>query len=398
MVNKSMYELGAKPNKIRELFEFGKARAKVVGPENVFDYTLGNPSIPAPAIVNETAIRFLQEMDSKQLHGYTSNIGDEPARAAIAADLDQRFGCGAKASEIFITCGAAPALTAILRALAVENGEIMVIAPYFMEYKFFAEAAGEKLVEVSADIPDFQIRLEEVREKLTPNTQALILNSPNNPAGTVYTRETLEALGALLTEKGEEYGHPIYIIADEPYRELVYGDAVVPFIPNVYPNTIVCYSYSKSLSLPGERLGYVYVPGFCADSPMVYAAVAGASRGSGHVCAPSIWQKVIVECVKTRPDLESYDRNRRALYEGLKDIGYTVAKPDGAFYLFVEAPNGDGDAFLEISKQHDLLVVPGAGFGCPSYFRVCYALDYDTIIRSLPAFKAAYEEAKKEEK
>lgn len=395
MINENMYQLGSQPNKIRELFEYGKKRAKECGSENVFDYTLGNPSIPAPQQVNETAIRMLSQMDSKAIHGYTSNIGDEPARAAIAADLDARFSCGAKAENLFLTCGAAPALVAVLRALAVPEAEIMVIAPYFMEYKFFSEASGEKLIVVEADIPDFQIRLDAVEQQLTPNTQALILNSPNNPAGTIYTQNTLEALAELLTRKSEEYGHPIYIIADEPYRELVYGGVELPFIPNIYPNTLVCYSYSKCLSVPGERLGYVYVPDSCTDSKRLYWAVAGAGRASGHICAPSIWQKVIVDCVSLRPDLESYDRNRRALYEGLTEMGYTVAKPDGAFYLFIEAPNGDGDAYCELAKEYNLLVVPGAGFGCKSYFRVCYAVDYDVILRSLPAFKAMFDRTKK---
>lgn len=394
MVNEQMYSLGAQPNKIRELFEYGRAKAKECGPENVFDYTLGNPSIPAPQEVNDTAIRMLREMNSKALHGYTSNIGDEVARAAIAADLDARFGCGAKAENMFLTCGAAPALVAVLRALAVKDAEIMVIAPYFMEYKFFSEASGEKLIVVEADIPDFQIRLDAVEAQLTPNTQALILNSPNNPAGTIYTRKTLEDLAALLTRKSREFGHPIYIIADEPYRELVYGGVELPFIPNIYPDTVVCYSFSKCLSMPGERLGYVYVPDSCTDSKRLYWAVAGAGRASGHICAPSIWQKVIVECVGLRPDLESYDRNRRALYEGLTEIGYTVAKPDGAFYLFIEAPNGDGDAYCEMAKEYNLLVVPGAGFGCKTYFRVCYAVEYDMILRSLPAFKAMFDKTK----
>jgi aspartate aminotransferase len=214
----------------------------------------------------------------------------------------------------------------------------------------------------------------------------IILNSPNNPAGTVYTRRTLEELAALLTKKSEEYGHPIYIVADEPYRELVYGGVEVPFIPTIYPNTVVCYSYSKSLSLPGERIGYIYVPQQAADHDALYAAVAGAARAAGHVCAPSLWQKVIARCAKLRPDLDSYDRNRRALYDGLTALGYEVAKPDGAFYLFVKAPGGDANAFSEKAKQKDLLVVPGDGFGCPGYFRVCYCVSYEMIVKSLPVF------------
>lgn len=397
MINWNMHKLGAQPNNIRQLFEYGRSRAAVVGPENIFDYSLGNPSIPTPQSVNRAAMELLSAMDSKALHGYTSSIGDYEARNAIAQDLNERFGAGARAENLFLACGAAPGLVAILRALSVPDAEIMVIAPYFMEYRYFSEACGEKLVVVEADIPDFQIRFSEVEEKLTPHTQAVVLNSPNNPAGTVYTRKTLEELAALLTRKSEEFGHPIYILADEPYRELVYGDAEVPFIPNIYPDTIVCYSYSKCLSMPGERLGYVYVPDSATDSRDLYLAIAGAARASGHICAPSIWQKMIVSCAHERPDLASYDRNRRTLYDGLTEMGYTVAKPDGAFYLFVEAPDGDSESFSEKAKQKDLLLVPGTGFGCRPYFRVCYAVDHDMIVRSLPVFRALIDECKAEQ-
>lgn len=394
MINNDMYKLGASPNKIRQLFEYGKTRAAIVGAENVFDYSLGNPSIPAPESVNKVTKEIIDTMDSKALHGYTSSSGDLPAREAIANDLNERFQAGAKAGNLFITCGAAPALTAVLKALAVPQAEIMVVAPYFMEYRVFAENLGLKVVQVDADIPDFQIRMDLLESMLTEHTQAIILNSPNNPAGTVYTRQTLETLGALLTKKGEQFGHPIYIIADEPYRELAYDGVEVPFIPNIYPNTVVCYSYSKSLSIPGERLGYVFVPDQAADSKELYLAVAGSARAAGHVCAPSIWQKMIVQCAHERPDLESYDKNRKALYNGLTEMGYTVAKPDGAFYLFVKAPDGDSETFSEKAMAKDLLLVPGTGFGCREYFRVCYAVSYDTIIRSLPAFKALIDECK----
>lgn len=391
MLNPKMYDLGAQPNNIRRLFEYGRSRAAIVGAENVFDYSLGNPSIPSPPALNQTAMELLGQMESTQLHGYTSSVGDLAARQAIADDLNERFQAGARAENLFITCGAAPALVAALRALAVPEAEIMVIAPFFMEYRAFAENAGEKLVVVEADIPDFQIRLDAVERQLTCRTQAVILNSPNNPAGTVYTRETLEELGNLLTRKSREFGHPIYILADEPYRELVYDGAEVPFIPTIYPNTVVCYSYSKSLSMPGERLGYVYVPDAAEDSRALYLAVAGAARASGHVCAPSLWQKAIVRCAKERPDLKSYDRNRRALYDGLVSMGYEVAKPDGAFYLFVKAPDGDSETFSQKAMEKDLLLVPGTDFGCRPYFRVCYAVSYDMIIRSLPVFRELIE-------
>ena len=273
-----------------------------------------------------------------------------------------------------------------MRALAMPESELLAIAPYFPEYKPFAQEAGLEFRVVKPDVPSFQINFAELEESLNPNPAALILNSPNNPSGVVYSVETLEKLAALLKKKAEEFGHPIYIISDEPYRELTYG-CTAPWIPHIYPDTVVCYSYSKSLSLPGERIGYVYVPDSASDSGRLYAAIAGAARGAGHVCAPSLWQKVIARCTHLRPDLDSYDRNRRTLYEGLKEMGYEVAKPDGAFYLFVKAPGGDANAFSELAKTKDLLLVPGDGFGCPGWFRVCYCVSYDKIVRSLPIFR-----------
>ena len=385
MYNETAYALGANRSCIRDLFEYGRRRAALVGEENVFDFSLGNPSIPSPAAVDETIRAVLSDTPSLLVHGYTSAVGDVATRQAIADDLNSRYDASVRAGDLFITCGAAPALTAVFRALAAPGAEILAVAPYFPEYKPFVENAGAVFKVVPPDVPDFQIKLDGVEAALTPNTVAIILNSPNNPSGTVYTRQTLSDLGALLTRKGLEYGHPIYIVSDEPYRELTYG-VEVPFIPAVYPNTIVCYSYSKSLSLPGERIGYVYVPQQAADSAQVYAAVAGAARAVGHVCAPSLWQKVIARGTHLRPDLQSYDRNRRALYEGLTALGYEMAKPDGAFYLFVKAPGGDANAFSEKAKRKDLLLVPGDGFGCPGYFRLCYCVSYDMIQRSLPIF------------
>ena len=385
MINQTAYALGANRSCIRDLFEYGRARAAVVGEENVFDFTLGNPSIPAPAEVNETICRILKDTDSLLVHGYTTAVGDWETRQAIAADLNSRYGANTGAEDFFLGSGAAPELVAVFRALAVEGGEILAIAPYFPEYKPFAENAGLIFKVVPPDVPSFQISLPAVEAMLTERTQAVILNSPNNPSGVVYTRETLKQLSALLEKKAAQYGHPIYIISDEPYRELAYG-VKVPFLPLIYRDTVVCYSYSKSLSLPGERIGYVYVPKEAADSRELYAAIAGAARACGHVCAPSLWQKVIARCTHLRPDLESYDRNRRTLYEGLTKLGYETAKPDGAFYLFVKAPGGDANAFLEKAKQKDLLVVPGDGFGCPGYFRLCYCVSYDKIVRSLPVF------------
>ena len=386
MYNQKCFELGSNRSCIRELFEYGRGRAAVVGPENVFDYSLGNPSIPAPVEVEKAIRDILTDTDSLAIHGYTSAIGDLATRQAIAEDLNARYDAGVGPEDLFIGCGAAPELVSVFRALAVPGAEILAVAPYFPEYKPFVECAGAAFKVVPPDVPGFQIRLEAVEEMISANTVAIILNSPNNPAGTVYTRNTLEELAALLKRKSAQFGHPIYIVADEPYRELVYGGVEVPFIPTIYPDTVVCYSYSKSLSLPGERIGYVYVPKQAADHGALYAAIAGAARAAGHVCAPSLLQKVVARCATLRPDLDSYDRNRRTLYEGLTALGYEVAKPDGAFYLFVKAPGGDANAFSEKAKQKDLLVVPGDGFGCPGYFRVCYCVSYDMIVRSLPVF------------
>ena len=387
MYNEKAYALGANRSCIRELFEYGKMRAAIVGAENIFDFSLGNPSIPAPSEVNETVKALLADTDSLALHGYTSATGDIATRTAIADDLNDRYDAGVSPDSLFICGGAAPELVAVFRALAVPDSEILAIAPYFPEYKPFVECAGAAFKVVPPDVPDFQISLEEVEKKLTSNTVGIILNSPNNPSGCVYTAETLKALADLLTKKSQEYGHPIYIISDEPYRELVYDGVEVPFVPSIYKDTIICYSYSKSLSLPGERIGYIYVSENATDSKALYAAIAGAARSAGHVCAPSLWQKVIARCTHLRPDLKAYDENRQLLYNGLVKAGYTVAKPDGAFYLFVKAPGGDAKAFSEFAKTQDVLVVPGDDFGCPGYFRLCYCVSRDTIERSLPVFE-----------
>ena len=393
MVNQEYYNLGTAPSVIRQLFAYGLEQAKIVGPENVFDYSLGNPSIPAPAKVNESIHKIVDETDSIKLHGYSTAPGFEEARAAVAKDLTARFHLDVKADELFFTCGAAPALISIIKALIVDaDSEIMTIAPFFPEYRPFVEANGGKLVVVPADTAAFQIHLDEVEKRITAHTQAVIVNSPNNPSGVVYTEETLKGLAALLERKSAAYGHPIYIIADEPYRELVYDGVEVPFIPGLYRNAVVCYSYSKSLSLPGERIGYVYVPGFADDSAAVYAAVSGAARIMGHVCPPTLMQKVVTLCAGERPDLAAYDENRNLLYNSLREMGYVCAKPDGAFYLFVKAPNGDANAFSEKAKrEHNLLVVPADGFGCPGFFRLSYCVSNAMIHRSLPAFRAMIE-------
>ncbi len=387
MYNETAYALGDNSCCIRELAEYGARRAAVLGKENVFNFTIGNPSIPSPPEVTEAILGILQDTDNLAIHSYTPAIGDLQTRQAIAKDLNDRFGTDVSPEELFIGCGASPELAAVFQALAFPGAQILALAPYFTEYRPFVEAAGAEFVVVPPDIPDFQINIAAVEKALTPNTAAIIVNSPNNPAGTVYTRDTLDALAALLTRKSAEYGHPIYIVADEPYRELVYDGVVPPFIPTLYKDTVVCYSYSKSLTLPGERIGYIYVPREATDSKALYTAVCGAARAIGHICAPSLWQKVIARCAHLRPDLSEYDRNRKALYQGLTDAGYTVAKPDGAFYLFVKAPGRNAMAFCEKAKEKDLLVVPGDDFGCPDYFRLCYCVSFDQIQRSLPIFR-----------
>lgn len=390
MINPSAYALGSKRSCIRDLFEYGRSRAAIVGPENVFDYSLGNPSIPAPEGVNAAIREILSDTPSLLVHGYTTATGDLEARTAIAEDLNRRYGVSTRPQDFFLGCGAAPELVSVFRALAVPQGELLAIAPFFPEYRPFAEEAGLVFKVVPPDVPNFQIDLKKLEAMVTAHTQAVLINSPNNPSGVVYTRQTLAALAEILTRKAKEYGHPIYLISDEPYRELAYG-VEVPFVPAIYPDTLICYSYSKSLSLPGERIGYVYVSEKAADHDALYAAVAGAARSIGHVCAPSLMQKVIACCAALRPDLVSYDRNRTALYEGLTAMGYEAAKPDGAFYLFIKAPGGDAQAFSDKAKEKDLLLVPGGDFGCPEYFRICYCVSYEMIQKSLPVFRALME-------
>lgn len=396
MVNQKYYRYGTAPSIIRELFAYGLEQAKKVGPENVYDYSLGNPSIPAPKKVNDSIEDAIENVDSIKLHGYSMAPGFEDVREAIAKNLRERFTTNAQANQLFLTCGCAPALVSTAKALASsEEDEFVAIAPYFPEYDVFFGSSGAKLVVVPADTEHFQINFDELAKKVNKHTVGIIINSPNNPSGVVYTEATIKKIAEFLKAKGEEYGHPIYIIADEPYRELVYGGVKVPFIPEIYDNTIVCYSWSKSLSLPGERLGYVYVPEKCEDGKAVYAAIAGAAREIGSVCPPTLIQRAVAKSVGESPDLAAYDENRNLLYNSLTEYGYECAKPDGAFYLFVKAPNGDAMAFSEKAKlEHNLLVVPGDGFACPGYFRLSYCVSNDMIKRSLPAFKAMIESYK----
>ena len=392
MYNKYTYGLGTTRSCIRELFEYGLKQAAIVGKENVYDFSLGNPSIPSPQKVNESIIDIVEHEDSLAVHSYTSAPGYDGVRKAVAEDLTARMGMEIKPSNLYFTCGAAPALVTVMRALNVDSAtEVLAVAPFFPEYRPFVEGTGNVFKYVPADTKDFQIDLASLENMLTAHTQAVIINSPNNPSGVVFSRETLEKLAAILTKKSGQFGHPIYLVSDEPYRELVYGGAVVTWVPSVYKDTIVCYSYSKSLSLPGERLGYICIPDQLTDAKEIYAACAGAARVIGSVCAPSLIQKVVARCAGERPDLEAYEVNRAILYEGLKKIGYECAKPDGAFYLFVKAPGGDAKAFSDKAKAQNLLIVPSDDFGVEGYFRLSYCVAKKTIEDSLPIFARIFE-------
>ena len=386
MVVERFLKMGTARSRIREQFEYGMAQAAIVGKENVYDFSIGNPSVPTPAAVAET-VKELLEMDPIALHGYTPAGGCAEARESIAADLTKRTGDHIRPENIFFTCGAAPAMTACMQALAVEDAEFMLLAPYFSEYPAYAASTGAKCVVVPADTEHFQIHVDEVEKRITRNTQAVIVNSPNNPSGVVYSVETLKALAEVLTRKSEEIGHPIYILSDEPYRELVYDGLDAAYVPAIYPNTVICYSYSKILSMPGERIGYICVPDCCADSANLYAAIAGAARAVGHVCAPSLWQRVVARNTDLRPDLATYDRNRVTLYDELTKLGFRCVKPQGAFYMMVAAPDGDSEDFTQRAKALNILGVPCDGFGCPGFVRFSTCVSHDMILRSLPAFR-----------
>lgn len=392
IVAEDMYRLGSQRSAIRDLFEYGKKRAAEIGAENVYDFSLGNPTVPAPACVNETIRELTETMDSVGLHGYTSAQGDAVTRRAIADYLNAAHGTQYAEDDLYITMGAAASLSLCFRALTTSGeDEFVAIAPFFPEYRVFVEAAGAKFVVVPADTNAFQIDFAALEKLLGPHTKGVIINSPNNPSGAVYSEKTIRRLAELLTGKSRAYGTEIFILADEPYREIAYDGVKVPFVPNYYDNTLVCYSYSKSLSLPGERIGYVLVPETVTDSRTVYAAIAGAGRALGYVCAPSLFQKVLVKCMGQSGDVELYRKNRDLLYKGLTEIGYECFLPQGAFYLFVRALEPDADAFCENAKQEDLLIVSGEGFGCPGYVRISYCVDADMIERSFPAFRRLYE-------
>ena len=390
--NEKMYDLGSRRSAIRELFEYGKQRAAIVGTENIYDFSLGNPTVPAPDCVDETIRRLTEELDCIRLHGYTSAQGDMETRTAIAEFLNKIHGTDFSANDFYITMGAAASLSIAFHALTTsKEDEFIAIAPFFPEYKVFVEAAGADLRVVPADTENFQIDFDALTEMINKNTKGIIINSPNNPSGAVYSLETIQKLAGLLKEKEAEVGHPIFIIADEPYREIVYDGVEVPFVTKYYDNTLVCYSYSKSLSLPGERIGYILVPKEAYESKALYAAVAGAGRALGYVCAPSMMQKVIAQCQGETGDVELYKKNRDLLYEGLTKIGYECFKPQGAFYMFVKALEEDASAFCERAKAEDLLIVSGEGFGCPGYVRISYCVDEEMIKRSFAAFEKLYQ-------
>lgn len=390
MINETMYARGAESSIIREIFSYGLERKAQIGADKVFDYSLGNPSVPAPAAVRASIERSLA-LPSDELHGYTPAPGLPEARRAVAESLNRRFGTSYGMGDVFMTVGAAASVSMCVHALANPGEEVIVIAPYFPEYAVWIEKAGAVCVEVLADQTTFQIDPAAVAASITPRTAAVIIDSPNNPTGAVYTRETLESLAAVLEEANAGREQPIFLISDEPYREIVYG-AEVPWVPSIYEDTVVCYSYSKSLSLPGERVGWVLVPNTCPLAARVMPAVAGAARTLGFVCAPSLFQRVVADCVDEPSDVEAYARNRELLTSALSEYGYTYVEPDGAFYLWVKALEPDAGAFCERARAHELLAVPSDSFGVPGWFRLGYCIDREVIERSLPAWKLLAEE------
>ena len=392
MYNETMYERGNAPSAIRELFAYGMERKAQIGEDKVFDFSIGNPSVPAPDSVAET-IRELADMAPAQLHAYSAAQGLESTRTAIAENLNKRFGTHYTADNLYLTMGAAACLSACFTALIEPGDEIIVIAPYFPEYRIWIEFAGGVCVEVPAREDNFQIDLDALEQAITEKTKAVVINTPNNPVGIVYTRETLEGLADVLVQAEQKFDHDIYLISDEPYRELTYG-VEVPWVPAIYPNTLVCYSWSKSLSLPGDRIGYVLVPNEVHDSREVYLAVCGAGRSLGYICAPVFFQRVIERCVDEPTNVEAYAVNREILTHALDELGYEYIEPDGAFYLWIKALEPDAQAFSNKAKEHELLLVPSDSFGVGGWVRAGYCIDKSTIEHSIPAFaalKADYE-------
>lgn len=391
--NEKSFALGSKRSIIREIFEYSKARASEIGADKVYDFSLGNPSVEPPKQVVD-AIKELINVDNQTLlHGYTSAQGDLSVRTIIANSINKRFDLSLTPNNIYMTCGAAASLSICLKATMNQGDECIVFAPFFTEYRVFVENAGGKLV-ISNPDKDLQIDLADFESRITENTKAIILNSPNNPSGVVYTEQVIKSVCEILDRKQKEYGKVIYLICDEPYRELVYGDVFVPYLMNYYDNTLVCYSYSKSLSLPGERIGYIAVNPKMQDSSNVYLAVCGAGRSLGYVCAPSMFQRVVAKCVDAKVNIDAYKKNRDLLYNSLMEYGFDCVKPDGAFYLFVKSPDNDAFSMYEKAKEKEILLVPCDDFGVKGYVRIAYCVDYNRIKNSLPSFKKLAEEYK----
>ena len=394
MYTESLVKFGKVRSEIRDLFEYGMKRKAEIGEENVYDFSIGNPSVPTPQCVNDAIKELVDTSDSISLHGYTSAQGDAMVRKTVADHLNKKYGAKVSADNIYMTCGAAAALSIVMNACMQPGDECLVIKPYFPEYGVYIERSGAKVVEVDPEDKTLQIDIDNVETAINENTKAIVINSPNNPSGVVYKKDKIEALCELLKKKEEEYGHPIFIITDEPYRELIYDDIELPYLINYYDNTFSCYSYSKALSMPGERIGYVVVSPKIANYEDAYAAVCGSGRALGYVCAPSLWQKVVAKCVDATSDISIYKKNRDLFYNSLTEMGFECVYPDGAFYLFVKAMEEDSRAFSDKCKEHEILVVPADSFGMPGYVRVSYCVETKQIEDALPAFKALAEEYK----
>ena len=387
MISKKMENMVANSSAIRAMFEEGNRLAKIYGSENVFDFSLGNPNVPAPDAVKYAIKELLEEEDPVVLHGYTnSNAGYEDVRKAVADSLNERFGTHFGSKNITMTVGAAGGLNVILKSLINPGDEVIAFAPYFGEYRSYTDNYDGVLIEVSPNTIDFQPKLDEFEKKITQKTKAVIVNTPNNPTGVVYSEETIQKMASILEKKQKEYGTDIYLISDEPYRELAYDDVEVPYLTKYYANTIVGYSYSKSLSLPGERIGYLVIPDEASDGEKLIGAVNVATRILGFVNAPTLQQKVVKACLNEKTDISYYDRNRETLYNGLKNLGFDCIKPEGAFYLFVKSPIADEKEFCNEAKKYNILIVPGSSFACPGYVRMAYCVSYETIVNSLPKF------------